>query len=346
MMQDREENVVTLSEKPNAHLLILGCSGSGKTYFICRKLEEELKKGKKIFILDYSGSYTLSELNKARFRNTNMVRIFKPLELDMNWFFGGEDLQSELVFALLKVLRTESYYQKKLLREAMKEVFTYKRYFSIPLLVKQLEEFLIIKEDADERKNIFHLLSRLEPYSEINEIQFSESKETVWEDSKVGIEIIQLSDYSHLRRKFLVEFLTEIFWSETRSGYRRADIVLFDEFQNVDIKPGSGLSAMLREGRKFGLAVYMSSQFLGNYDKEAVDTLMQAGNMIFFRPTVNDRKSIAGVIDLEQNRIWQSILDKLQVGEAVIKGKYYLNGNTKEISEPIICKVQEVEKDG
>lgn len=57
---------------------------------------------------------------------------------------------------------------------------------------------------------------------------------------------------------------------------------------------------------------------------------MQAGNMIFFWPTANDRKSIAEVIDLEQNRIWQSILDKLQVGEAVIKGKYYLNGNTKK----------------
>lgn len=90
----------------------------------------------------------------------------------------------------------------------------------------------------------------------------------------------------------------------------------------------------------------MSSQFLDNYDKEVMDTLMQAGNMIFFRPTANDRKSIAGVIDLEQNRIWQSILDKLQVGEVVIKGKYYLNGNRKAINKPIICKVQEVEKDG
>lgn len=342
MLRDREGNEVILSEKPNAHLLILGCSGSGKTYFVCRKLEEELKKGKKILIFDYSESYTLSELDKAGFRNTNMVRIFKPLEHDMNWFFRGKDLQSELVFALLKVLRTESYYQKKLLREAMKEVFTYKGYFSIPLLVKQLEEFLTIKEDADERKNIFHLLSRLEPYSEINEIQFSESKVTVCEDGKAGIVIIQLSDYSQLLRKFLVEFLAEIFWSETRCGNKKADIILFDEFQNVTIKPGSALSSMLREGRKFGLAVYLSSQFLGNYDKEIVNTLMQAGNMVFFRPTANDRKFVAGIIDLEQIRVWQNLLDKLQVGEAVVKGRFSLNGGSKEIERPIICKVEEV----
>ena len=38
----------------------------------------------------------------------------------------------------------------------------------------------------------------------------------------------------------------------------------------------------LREGRKFGLGVWLSSQFLGNYSREEMDTLMQAGNMMIF----------------------------------------------------------------
>ena len=33
MLKDMEDNRVELLEKPNAHLLILGRSGSGKTYF-------------------------------------------------------------------------------------------------------------------------------------------------------------------------------------------------------------------------------------------------------------------------------------------------------------------------
>lgn len=342
MMKDSEENKVVLSEKPNAHLLILGRSGSGKTYFICRKLEQELNKGRKIIIFDYSASYTLEELNKARFRNIKMVRIYEPSEEKMNWIYKGKNLQSVLVSALIKGLGTESYYQKKLLREAMGQVIAYEEFFSIPLLVKQLEELLITKEDADERKNVLHLLGRLEPYSEINGIKILERKEIEREGSKAGIVVIQLSNYSKLHRKFLVEFLTEIFWSETRCGNKKADIILFDEFQNVSIKSGNALSSMLREGRKFGLAVYLSSQFFGNYDKEAVDTLMQAGNMIFFRPTAHDKKLVANIIDIEQSRDWQSILDKLQVGEAVIKGRFSLNGSSKEIERPIICKVQEV----
>lgn len=342
MLRDSEENEVVLSEKPNAHLLILGRSGSGKTYFICRKLEEELKKDRKIVIFDYSASYTLEELNKARFRNIKMVRIYEPSEEKMNWIYKGKNLQSVLVSALIKGLGTDSYYQKKLLREAMGQVIAYEEFFSIPLLVKQLEELLTTKEDADERKNVLHLLNRLDPYSEINGIRILERKEIAREESKAGIAIIQLSNYSQLHRKFLVEFLTEIFWSETRCGNKKADIVLFDEFQNVRLKPGSALTSMLREGRKFGLAVYLSSQFLGNYDKEAVDTLMQAGNMIFFRPTAHDRKFVAKIIDVEHIRTWESILDNLQVGEAIIKGKYYLNSNTKGIETPIICKVQEV----
>lgn len=344
MIRDREDNEVKLSEKQNAHLLILGCSGSGKTYFVCRKLEQEVKRGKKIIVFDYSQSYTLPELRKAGFRYLDKVRTLNPLIIKMNWNFNGENLQSDLVTAVVKSLGIESYYQKKLLREAIKQVLETKGTFSIPCLIKQLEGNFEVKDDADERKNILHLLSRLEPYSDINGIQISERTDKARIDDKAKVEIIQLSDFSYIQRKFLVEFLSEIFWVEVRYGKKKADTVLFDEFQNVEVKQGSALSTMLREGRKFGLAVYLSSQFLGNYDKETVDTIMQAGSMIFFRPTAHDRKFVAKIIDVEHIRIWESILDKLQVGEAIIKGKYYLNSNTKEIENPIICKIQEVKK--
>ena len=79
--------------------------------------------------------------------------------------------------------------------------------------------------------------------------------------------------------------LSEIVWEQIRTKWwLGVDIVIFDEFQFMSIKTGTGLSSMLREGRKFGLAVYLSSQFVGNYDVEEMDTLMQCGNILFFRP--------------------------------------------------------------
>ena len=52
MLKDQEGNTINLSENPNGHLLVLGRSGAGKTYFYCRKIEAEIEKGKKLYIFD------------------------------------------------------------------------------------------------------------------------------------------------------------------------------------------------------------------------------------------------------------------------------------------------------
>ena len=154
------------------------------------------------------------------------------------------------------------------------------------------------------------------------------------------VTILQLSNYPEFQRKFLTEFLSELFWQEVREGKKRADIVLYDEFQNVSLEPGNALSTMLREGRKLELSVYLSSQFLGNYNREAVDTLMQAGNMLLFRPVPKDLALVADLIDPERKREWKRILGSLQVGEAVLKGRYTINCNRRVCETPVICRVQ------
>ena len=45
MILDMEKNTLHLSEIPNSHLLVMGQSGSGKTYYCNRKIEEEIDKG-------------------------------------------------------------------------------------------------------------------------------------------------------------------------------------------------------------------------------------------------------------------------------------------------------------
>ena len=41
-----EKNKILLLDKPNGHLLVLGMSGSGKTFFLCRKIEDAMRSGK------------------------------------------------------------------------------------------------------------------------------------------------------------------------------------------------------------------------------------------------------------------------------------------------------------
>ena len=342
MLKDMEGNTVHLLANHNPHFLILGCSGAGKTYFACRKIEEKYENGDCIYVFDYSASYALSELEKNHFQYMDDVHIINPMEEKLHWNFSGKDINNSLVDALIRGLKITSYYQKRLLREGIGNVFKENDDFSFPSLVMQLEQMHLLKEDYESQKNIVHLLNRFEPFGGIKELCISAGLQETQKESERGLTIIQLSDYSEIQRKFLTEFLAELFWEEARYGKKKADIVLFDEFQNMSIKRGSALSAMLREGRKFGLSVYLSTQFLGNYDKESVDTLTQAGNMIFFKPTEREIKSVANMIDPNHPKEWRNILNKLKIGEAVIKGNYCLNAMKREIQTPILCKVEEV----
>lgn len=342
MLMDKENHEIKICKTPNPHILILGKSGEGKTYFCCRKIEEEIQDGKSVLIFDYSKSYSLPELHKCKFRYSESVRNFNPLEKRTDFIFGMDRIESALVDSFVNALRILSYYQKKLLREAIFRVVDSTDSLTIPALIECLEEMLSEMISSESEKNIGHLLTRLGPYSELDNIRIMTGNPTYNIGTDANVTIIQFSDFPELQRIFLTEFLAEMLWREVRNGYKKVDIVLFDEFHNMQITPGSALSAMLREGRKFGMGVYLSSQFLGNYNRDAVDTLMQAGNMFFFRPVQREMKFIASLIDPDEIPAWRKILQSLQVGEAVLKGRYNLNGNTREIETPIICKVESI----
>lgn len=70
MLKGKSGEKISLCMEPNGHLLSLGASGSGKSYFIYRRLEEIWKAGtgsRRYAVLDYSNSFTPKEIKKAGF---------------------------------------------------------------------------------------------------------------------------------------------------------------------------------------------------------------------------------------------------------------------------------------
>lgn len=275
-------------------------------------------------------------IKKNQLQYMEAVTIFNPLKQEFTINLLEKGIKSNLTNAIFKLLIKQGYLQKKLLREAINIMFENKNKFSVPHLIEVLE-LLSYQKEEEEQKNVFRLLSKLDCYSEIKKIFISPCVRTYI--SEPGIYIIQVSDYGEIQRKFCVEFLAELIWQNIRHGGKMSDIIILDEFQCMELKPGSALSAMLREGRKYGLSVWLASQFLGNYDKECVDTLMQVGNKIFFRPTENDERIVADFVDSNLNTVWRKIFHNLYIGEAVLKGSYFLNNSQMEIRTPIICKI-------
>lgn len=342
MLKDMEKNNIKLIEKPNGHMLVFGQSGAGKTYFMCRRMEEDRNNGKNILVFDYSGSYTRKEFEKNKFCKLNEMSYINPSERSFKWKFRGNEIENAISGVLIRVLPVCSVYQIKLLREAITKVFVEFGKFNLTQLVTMLEKMLNTKVDATDRENITHLLTRLSPFSELTEISVVTAG---GEEKNVKISpiiVIQLSNYLEIQKKFLLNFFVELLWEEIKQRRYRADILIFDEFQHLNLKEESAVSALLREGRKYDVSVYAASQFIGKKERANVETLMQAGNKIFFHPTENEMRDVARWINPQNQNQWMRILNNLSVGQAVVKGCYYINNRPRVCKKPIICSVQEV----
>ena len=142
----------------------------------------------------------------------------------------------------------------------------------------------------------------------------------------------------------MTDFMSALLWQSVKDGGNSADLhsvdyILYDEFQNVALGKGSTLDAMLREGRKCGLGVWLATQILSNYEPEQIDTLQQVDTMLLFQPSDRSMKGIAQLVDCEAWESCRSALSDLQKGQAILKGKYSVNHNSKIWDIPIICVV-------
>ena len=103
MIREAEEKMcIYLSQKPNEHLLILGQSGTGKTYFCVRRIEEAIRNNKQIVIFDYSGSFTMHELQQARFAYCREVKYKNPIENGLMWNCSVDNYVATLSNAFIK----------------------------------------------------------------------------------------------------------------------------------------------------------------------------------------------------------------------------------------------------
>lgn len=341
-MTDREENKVTMSEIPNPNVLVWGRSGQGKTYYFCREIERELKRGKRNLILDYSGSYTKEELEKNGVVIEN-VKIFNLAEKPYYWFpyyETDEEFAANLSDSLASILNINSYFQKKWLRKMMLNHIRFDNYFNVPRFLKWLDqEYQNIRVESrlsDDLENIQRLLTRFAPYESLNCFYIKRRNE----DKKVApITIVQISDLPELEKRFVAKLLVELFWKDVKQRKNFHNVLILDEIQFLLESENRAFSAIMREGRKFGLKAYMGTQFISTYKREIVESLLQAGNILIFKPTARDLSFSAGIIDEENKKSWCKILGELEVGEAVLKGNYYLNHGKRRITDSIVCRI-------
>lgn len=341
MLIDEIGTCFTLASKPNAHSLEMGKSGMGKTVLLNEQIRELVEHEISVAVVDFSGSFTALELEKAgALKKTNLCYMdLSEKSYTIPFLTGNKNVDvKRLTKIFAEAFCVTGKMQKAELNYLFKNIWT-------PTRIKLEDMFEILEimyieaaeVDADKAKRIESVMDKLQCMEEYKFIEIVSQKAE--ESSKDKIIVLELSEIPSETREKYTELLLEFIWDRVQRREFPYQRIVLDEIQNLSCGKSQALSKMLREGRKYEIGVMMATQFIDTKDKTKVETLMQAANILFFKPNLGTMRQTAKLIDRENSDEWEKILDQLKVGEVVLKGSYYINDNAELHLEPVICKV-------
>ena len=337
MFEDMMGTQIKLNKSTNGHIFCSGMSGYGKTYLLDSLIKANVINNIPTVILDYSGSFTETELAKADIRVGKKVKIINPEKDTFNLpIISDIDTGKYILADILKEsMGVKGYLNKKTLNK-ISSVACLDAEPSLIKIIIYAAKLLELSEDSADVRRLDNLISRLEFLTSLKKIN-------VW--NKPGIEISQKSTYiidlNHVSaetKKADVNFIMNILWYGIKEKLLPYRCVILDECQHVDLHTGKVAAEMLREGRKFDLSMYMATQSIRDRAPDEIENIMQADNKIFFRPTEKECRTVSGLIG--DTKVWSPIMSKLQIGQAVLKGKYFINNNPEELQVPIVISIK------
>lgn len=277
---------LTWDGNPNFHIYMTGNSGQGKT-FLSRNLASQIPgMGGRCIIFDYSGDFiTESSQQNWPIAGTDVIDV-RSGDITINPFLPENDSETheeiaERVVALLSSGIRFGIAQWAYLYDTITYGLENDQLHSIADLVFQIE---INAEDDDTAKRILPKVKRF------GKLLHGNGNPIDWKYNVPGITIINLSTIKDpVTLTILAEILLWSICSPRMSSIPEETtplVLLLDECQRLRFKDGDTTVRILREGRKYGIWGWFSTQWI--YDKTASAALNQAGLRIYFRPNEDD----------------------------------------------------------
>ena len=136
-------------------------------------------------------------------------------------------------------------------------------------------------------------------------------------------------------QKIAAEVVLSCLWKRIQNAEINDLVLVIDEFQNY-IRKGSALIEMMREARKYGVSIILSTQTLEGFSATVMAAIKQSSVQMYFRANAADIKKLSEMIDATNADCWKMRLRQLKVGESVATGML-LVGN-REIDDPIVIR--------
>lgn len=323
-------NVIRIAEDAeNLSILITGRSGTGKTEAMRAVSRGIASDGGTVVMLSFHGTQAMIG-KEERIRAIDVRReglpfpILAPaMRLDGSWE-DRDDVAGEVTDIFSDVLHLGGR-QKISFREAVQGAMEKEGYLDDMRaieggLVRQLEDqkdktALVVYEKFD---NVFRKVG-VSP------------KEGFPETGKITV--LDLDGFSSLVQAPLADLILSALWRRCRVGGQRKEDMMFlacDEFQMLSFRQNSALNQVLREGRKFHVAVILATQTLELFEKKEEAVLLQAATQLYFHPAANETGKILDRIGAGKKDIWKRKMLGLQRGECIVSGRLRIGSAVRE----------------
>lgn len=329
-------------DNPNGHMMVTGISGTGKTNFLKQIVNQNIDYIN--IILDYSASF-------CEFGNAAKISILDTDEIQ-NFF---DDLSEATIGTIADAIQGA-----ERLGVAQKSAVVK----ALCFMMKPIEEIEIMSCEDDLFKPYIKFENGM---AERNWALFAFLLYTRCgtKGEQIATRLIDLvyklsksceksdRDKHHTSSTVIIEFpiecsglnakLAELYlwkiWLHEVKERKRMTIIL-DECQDLCWKKGSIAERLLSEGRKFGIGLILSTQFLNsNFPKRVINSFMESGLRVIFAPPETEVKEIAQSLDSTNWKSWQKHLRNLRVGTCIICGVLRFKGRTSK--QKLIVKVPE-----
>jgi DNA phosphorothioation-dependent restriction protein DptH len=341
------------SDLNNKHLLIQGKSGTGKTYLMQCLIQEMSCQKIPTLIIDYSNAFTLNELeeefkesigdnleNHFVYTDKFPLNPFRRQQIDLGGIMVDEndiDIAGRFKSVLNEVYNFGDQQLNCINNAILSGLKHYGSKMSLDLFRKELEN-----DDSTHAETALNKLNEFLLHEPFNTKQNFEWTDLDERNGKVII--VQLAALPPSVQRIITELILWDLWfykkNVTKSKEKPFNVVL-DEAQNLNFKDSSPAYKILKEGRKFGWSAWFATQsFTGSMGSKEIDTLNNAEEKIFFKPT-GDTSSIAKIISNSnsEQQEWKEKIQLLKKSECIVYGGIKDRNNNLTPSKPIIIKV-------
>ncbi len=320
-----------ISWKPSVqgspHLFITGIPGQGKSWTTLHVLTVLAQQGVPAVVFDFHGQIGAAAspyVQVARPRVIDAIKglPFSPFEWSADEPSLGWNATASVVADIFDYVCDLGPMQRDALFRCIRDAYQSRGVkagdTAEPNQFPTLHDVLRRIEAAERHKEVKNLVARCRALLEMDIFQSSDSGMELFSDlirhglvvdlHRLASETLQLAAGAFLLRKIYRDMFS---WGVAD---RLRLVVVLDEAHRL--ARDTTLPKIMKEGRKFGVAVVVASQGLADFHSDVVGN---AGAKIAFRANYPDSRKIAGYFHAKAGYDLVASLEQLQVGQAIVQ---------------------------